>query len=69
MYLCASVSYVGKTLDHGKVLALLCVPELEFRMHTQFSLFHPMASDHCDYEVKRLEHLINTLLAPPAPQR
>ena len=38
MYLCASVYYVGKTLDHEKVLALLCVPELEFRMHTQFTV-------------------------------
>ena len=48
MYLCASVHYVGKALDHEKALALLCVPELKFRMHTQFRLFHPTTSGHCD---------------------
>ena len=48
MYLCASICNVGKTSDHEKALALLCVPELEFRMHTQFRLFHSMDTGHCD---------------------
>ncbi len=63
IYLCASVRNVGKTPDHGRVLALLCVPGLGACLHKRLNIFIPTALV-LDLPVLRFEHLITSLLAP-----